>query len=273
MIRVFSILFTILYLPCFSQKNKGTYNDSIVTKSGVIISNVKITLINDENVFYSSIKSNESKYISMQGIKYCIKDGKKPLLDLVDSQSPCDFFKADEITWYGIDFTHAKFIGPDFNDPTEIKDRFFKNWNSLIIIESAKYNIGQVFRKSKVNYSLDAVTHRNDSINMKNIVVFNDDKITFTEKDVPEIVKSYPFDKTSGYGALLFVESFNNNFKGGYFYITIVDLSTKTPVLIKKVSGTAEGLGFRNYWARSVYEALKMSQRNYHDWEKYSCHK
>ncbi len=189
------------------------------------------------------------------------------------SQNPCDFFKTKDITWYGIDFSKAKLVGPDFNNPTSIKETFFQSWNTLILKESDKYNLKKFLKKSSIFYNVELVSKRNLSVDENKLITFNSTDATLKDTDVNDIVKEYNFDKNEGYGVLLIVENFNKIEETGNFYIVFIDLKTKSILLSKKISGKAGGIGLRNYWAGAIYNALKKCKTYYSAWEDESCKK
>ena len=183
-------------------------------------------------------------------------------------QSNKTSLKTTEATWYGIDFTKAKMVGPGFNNPMAIRDQFFKSWNELIIKENKKYDLGKFFKKKTVIFNIDSVISRNSKVDINKLITYNPGVAELKETDLKDIIKDYDIKNKEGLGLLLIVESFNNIDKTGYFYIVFFDLSTKSVLLTKKISGKAKGSGFRNFWAGAIYGALKLCESDYPKWEK-----
>ena len=163
-----------------------------------------------------------------------------------------------EVTWMGLDFTDAKlFTSAGFTDPEAIKDTYLKSWNDIIIQESSKFDVARFFGIETLSYDLSVVKERNILIAVDNLVVDISPK-NFDEQNVKSIILQYP--KNEGVGLVLIVESFSKPNSTGTFWATFFDKSTLEILSIKKIQGKAKGFGIRNYWANSIYRAMKSYQ-------------
>ena len=76
------------------------------------------------------------------------------------AQKKADFFKyATNITYLGIDYSHAKFIGQfsQFADAGDIgivsiKNNYFGGWNGVVYKEKDKYNFQDMLRKENISF-------------------------------------------------------------------------------------------------------------------------
>ncbi len=75
------------------------------------------------------------------------------------AQSTADIFKSEKkITWLGIDYSQVKLMGTfadmgamGVKDESEIRDKYFKGWNDLVLTErDKKYNIIKALDKSDI---------------------------------------------------------------------------------------------------------------------------
>ena len=188
------------------------------------------------------------------------------------SQNPCDVFKDNEIIWYGIDFSMAKLVGPGFNSISSIKATWIPSWNNLILTESKKFNLNKFLHHSNIQYNLNPVTEINNKVDENKLVILNSsESIELKDADIKKIVNQYTFDKKSGIGVLLIVDSYNKVEETGHFFITFIDLATKQVLVSKKISGKAVGIGFRNFWAGAIFAAFKSCEQLFHSWEKEFC--
>src|SRR5690348_3840545 len=79
---------------------------------------------------------------------------------VVNAQNDIDIFTCKDITFLGIDYSKARFIGSindsssAFPSATMIKDRFFKSWNFVLYDEQNKYNLKEAFKKSILYYDM-----------------------------------------------------------------------------------------------------------------------
>lgn len=188
------------------------------------------------------------------------------------AQDACDLLKSKELTWYGIDYTKSKMIGPDFNDPLAIKTHWFKSWNDIVLNEYDKYNLKKFFRKDIINYNIAPISKRNQLIDENNLVTYNLSEVKkIQDSDIDSLVSSYDFGKNEGFGALLIVESYNKFEEKGTYFIVFIDISKKTALLKERITVKAGGIGFRNFWASTIYNALNECGKKYKNWEKQYC--
>ena len=107
----------------------------------------------------------------------------------------------------------------------------------------------------------------NSKVDPAQMVIDNDYSIT--REKIDEIVKSYNPPEQKGIGLVFIMESFNQNEKKGYMWVTFFDVSTKTVLLTEKMFGEAGGSAeFRNYWIKSIYNVLLyINNTEYKVWE------
>ena len=96
----------------------------------------------------------------------------------IKSQDLDDLFKSKDskITWLGIDFSHAKFIGGfaemygvGTNNGTQIRDKFFPEWNYFIVKEPKKYDIKGMLRKNFITIDINMINKLNSETKPENI--------------------------------------------------------------------------------------------------------
>ena len=90
-----------------------------------------------------------------------------------------DVVYANEIHWYGDDFTNAKMIGSTgFTHPDIICDRYIKKkWNTYVFNEKDKYDIGKFLKGKEVVNHLDFILERNSVITTDNLIINHDHQI------------------------------------------------------------------------------------------------
>ena len=189
--------------------------------------------------------------------KICLLFALTLLFNSAFSQPMSGFLKSNDLVWYGIDFSKAKMVGPDFNDPTAIVERYFTSWNELFISEHEKYSPEKYFCKANVTISFEEVTKRNKMVDPTKIVVPSTQQVALGKSDIEQIVKEFDFGSHTGYGALMIVEKFNKLEEHAYIYVVIIDLNNKAILKSALIKGKARGFGFRNYWAGAIYDVLK----------------
>lgn len=135
-----------------------------------------------------------------------------------------------------------------------------------MLSEPEKYNIAEFFHKAEVLSDFGDVYARNGQIDETQILLGVDGiGYEIPEEKIQEIISSYVTDY-DGYGLVLIIENFNKLKVTGSMWVTIFHIPSKTVVLTKRVSAEPSGFGLRNYWAGSIYEALKESSGSLDKW-------
>jgi hypothetical protein len=160
-----------------------------------------------------------------------------------------------EIVWLGIDFTMAKFSFVT-EDPAIIVNQYLPAINMLIPSQPDKFNIRKFFNKSKVTIDLDLVNEFNAKIDPSRLVTASDYKLE-TEA-VNNAIKKYCVKGKSGTGLIFIAENLNKATQKGSYYVCFFDMKTKAIIDSRRMYGDAGGFGFRNYWAASVYNIMKI---------------
>ena len=182
-------------------------------------------------------------------------------------------FTTNEIVWYGLDFTKAKFVG-GFDQVggagaatgSDMKSKWIPSWNALIINEQPKYDLKKTFRKDNVYYDVTSLNELNSKIDVDAIMTPNPGKIEKSEID--GMVKKYTGEKKEGVGLSFVVENFNKGSQMANVYVTFFDIASKKILLCEKVSGKAMGIGMRNYWAGAIKAILKqIDEKEYKNWK------
>jgi hypothetical protein len=188
------------------------------------------------------------------------------------SQNPCDAFNSTEVTFYGLDFTFTRLIGPGFENPMNIKDKYFVSWNELFIKESSKYDLKKFFLKSSVLYNFGIVTERNDKVDYSKLVTLNSsDTVDVTLDTIQHELNGYKTNTDKGVGLVFFIQTFNKYTESAGVSVVFFDIATKNILAVKRMSGKPAGAGLRNYWAGALYKILLSGKEKYSKWKKEYC--
>lgn len=172
-------------------------------------------------------------------------------------------YSSTEFVWCGIDYSQVKCIGPDgFNEPDEIKNKYFGAWNDLVLDEADKYDFKEAYNKTSQINDLNIIERRNDLPEVDELVIRDD--YEFQEGDLEQIISDYDLEfADEGLGLAYVVESLNKTEKAANIYVVFFDIATKEILWAKKYTEDAAGFGFRNYWARPIYETIKYSGKSF----------
>jgi hypothetical protein len=88
-----------------------------------------------------------------------------------------------------------------------------------------------------------------------------------TEADVQSMIKKYNFKGKTGIGFLLIAEGMSKGREEASYWVTFVDMKSKTVLLTKRILGKAGGIGFRNYWVNTVKNVMKSIKKDFKNWD------
>lgn len=192
----------------------------------------------------------------------------------VSAQSVQDVFNQKEMTWYGLDFSMAKFVGDfsHFNSAgtkagSQIRDTYFKSWNHIIVGERDKYDFLKFYKKEALMVDLESVEKINAKVDADKMMVWNTPE-PLNEEKIQEAVHKYTKNEKSGLGLVFVVESFDKLAELASIHVTFFDIATGKILLTKKLQTKPRGFGLRNYWVGTAYSAMEESKKNWKNWKK-----
>jgi len=169
-----------------------------------------------------------------------------------------------EFTWFGIDYTQCYYLTPiDFPSISDLEAKI-KAWNDLVLDEQEKY-IAKALAGKNVDFAIEAVTKRNETINVKSMLTEDETKAFHLETNqIQQIIENYNIEESlNGTGLVLIAESYHRLDERGNYYIAFFDIATKKVFVTEHMSGKAKGIGLRNYWAATYYNVLKSIGKKY----------
>ncbi len=159
------------------------------------------------------------------------------------------------ITFYGIDYSLVRVYGAS-ESPTQFRYTFGEI-NNLFITEPKKYDIGKYTGKKLNEISLDAVNEVNQKLNLHDLVTTTPD-YTLDATQITQAVRQLPIKKgAEGTGAVIVAQLLNKADNRGTYELVYFDVATREIIDGITMSGKAGGFGLRNFWAGSIYKALK----------------
>lgn len=175
------------------------------------------------------------------------------------AQTKSDVFRPEvPVTWLGLDFSRANFIGDreKFGSESDVR-HLLDAWNDLILKEPDKFDIAKAIGRTKVENNLQAVKAHNAELDV--LSMFSDEEKDYLHlkvSDIDEIIAGYDLHGMSGIGLMFNVESFNKKNEEGSIYVTFINLDTKEVLFSERMVGPPQGFGMRNFWAGSVVKIL-----------------
>lgn len=194
---------------------------------------------------------------------------------VVVSQKAADVFSASEIVWLGLDFSHIKLRGQftqvgsaGFKDEKEIQDIYFEAWNNKVVYEPEKFNLPKIFNVSQVPADIEMINKANAKANIKDMFTGSGTANILNETEVKKIVSGYNFQRKSGIGCVFVMEAFDKIAEEGSMWVTFIDIESGHVLFTERMVEKAGGFGLKNYWIRTVYNAMvKIQKSNYRSWK------
>jgi hypothetical protein len=188
------------------------------------------------------------------------------------AQTLKEFYNNDTIplTYLGVDFSLAKVQG-ETAIASQMRDKF-EEINNVVTNEQKKYDIAGSFRREHVVNELSAVNKLNAARNTETLKVDDEaamEKDSVKIADIAKHVKSYELSGKKGIGLVFIMDGMSKLNKEATMYVTLLNLSNKKVLFTERMTGKAQGFGFRNYWAYTVYKVLhSIDKDDYSDWKK-----
>lgn len=171
------------------------------------------------------------------------------------AQNKFNLSEVKSLTNYGVDFTIAKVYGG--------KDTGHQYWstyadiNELFIMKPKMYSIDKRLGIPVEVTSLEAVNQANKKINPDKILTDNPDYMP-TAAQIQEAVKNLPIlsqeEKT---GFVIIALSLNKEEDRGTYQFVVFNTKTREIIEQWTNSGKGLGIGLKNYWGMSLYNAIK----------------
>lgn len=171
------------------------------------------------------------------------------------AQNKFNLSEVKSLTNYGVDFTIAKVYGG--------KDTGHQYWstyadiNELFIMKPKMYSIDKRLGIPVEVTSLEAVNQANKKINPDKILTDNPDYMP-TAAQIQQAVKNLPIlsqeEKT---GFVIIALSLNKEEDRGTYQFVVFNTKTREIIEQWTNSGKGLGIGLKNYWGMSLYNAIK----------------
>lgn len=154
--------------------------------------------------------------------------------------------------FYGVDYSCVDVIGANEQPAEFIKA--FEAINKLFLSEPKKYDVAGF---TGIDILSTTVEQANEAVGALAAEQFMPrGKKADIAARLPQILARY--DNGSGNNGLLLIASTLDKGNAiGYYTAVLFDPATKEVILQMDMAGKPKGFGLRNYWAGSVYNALK----------------
>lgn len=182
------------------------------------------------------------------------------------SQTKSDIFNYKSITFYGLDFSDAKCIGPaQFPGGDEMVNVYFQQWNDLFMTGKKRIKIGSPYKKKEVSYDT-AVFEFNHQIDPSLLII--DNPYTLKKSKIEGIIEKYADKTKAGIGLVYVIEALNAKEEYLSVWITFFNQSTGEVLLTEPARSVGKGKEIYEYWKVAFIKLYASSENDYKNWKK-----
>lgn len=164
----------------------------------------------------------------------------------------------DDIRFYGVDYSKVKVANA--GESAIQFENAFEKINNLFILQPKKYNISKLFKKNALSIEIEPVINNIKNIDIERLKTVTQSSNKLTNNDLEDILESLSITPKEEPGLIIIAEFLDKSKNRGWYNIVFFDTKTKKIIDTWKSSGKASGFGLRNFWATSVYHAMKNSK-------------
>jgi hypothetical protein len=187
---------------------------------------------------------------------------------ILNAQSAKDVFNAENIVWYGLDFSHARLIGVKDEKPQVIKEKWLAEWNDVSYYDRATYPFESAFGKFKVAVDNKVVPARNNATTVANL--FGDADAKISNGIINKVIDEYKDGlRKEGFGAVFIVEYMDKGKREVAAHVTFFDIATRKVLFTKRLTGAAGAPGLKMFWSMGFSRICKeISDQLLVQWKK-----
>lgn len=161
--------------------------------------------------------------------------------------------EVDAYTFYGVNFAKCHTYGWGEDPNATIKA--LADINNLFIQEMNKYDLEKYLKKHVKNMDVSVSIKQTLAKDPTTIETF-DSQTRIPLDTIKSVLQGLELKDTTGYGLMIFGDFLSKKDKAGTYAYVFFDISTREIVEMWGSTGEAGGFGFRNYWAKSVYNSM-----------------
>ena len=153
---------------------------------------------------------------------------------------------------YGVDYAQVKVFGAD-ESPNDFA-KAFVGINDLLYSEIDKYDFSAVFGSGNYEVHHEVMANRILQADLSELRARGQ---ALPILNVPQILAAYELPHTEGVGFVLIARLLNKTKSQGSYYAVMFDVASRRVLLQTEITTRSRGFGLRNFWAYTVYNAIK----------------
>ena len=168
-----------------------------------------------------------------------------------------DVSVVDSYVFYGVNFSKCHTFGWGQNPEQTLGA--LSEINGLFISEMDKYDIRKFLKMNVDNMDVDVSVKQTLNRDPKTLETYNETE-RLSVDTIKNVIKGLELKENKGYGLMIFADFLNKKKQVGIYQYVFFDIASREIVETWEATGEAGGFGFRNYWAKSVYNTLKTNR-------------
>jgi hypothetical protein len=179
------------------------------------------------------------------------------------AQTMSDVARSNDLTWYGIDFSHAQFInfGNELNG-NDLKNSLVPYWSRF---EKADY------LKSK--YDLDALKEDYTIISRRNSAIDFNGRLSARETDldadaVKETIGEYEI-KGNGYGIVFIIEGFQSTTGRSNIWVVFFNQGDKKIIFARRYEWLEKSKDINEMVETAIEKIVRFNSKDFRGYKKY----
>jgi len=178
-----------------------------------------------------------------------------------------DVFKTDNLVFYGLDFSEAKFYGGSgLTSPGTMQDKYMPALNELMIDERRRYDVAKSYQKKNVEYYFDIADDINARLNIDDHYT-NETIEELSEEQIAQAIERYQDTKHHSLGLVYLIHKVNHSSNLISLKIVFFDIDSHKVIFVKRASGTMKGFSIRNYYAGGIRQIIADGKKSYPNWK------
>ncbi len=180
----------------------------------------------------------------------------------LSAQTVMDVARSKSITWYGIDFSKARFIGfESYITPEMLKDELIKNWadHTAQTNFSSKYSID--------NVAVETSTADEHNADIDKTKLLTNAYYELNTATITDLVSGYKTSGT-GFGFVFIVESFEKSTEKVFIYVCYFKESDRGIISMRRYTGKAFGIGLENHYEGAIKDVIQYSSKDFKRFSK-----
>lgn len=173
-------------------------------------------------------------------------------------------FAQTSAVFYGSDFSLVKVYGASESDGDFALA--FNKINELFLTQSNKFDVAKYMRqsisKSAIKVAQEAMDRVFDATKYDEHNLLCGEVSYDCQPQIAQHIAQYQLAENEGRGIVIIANLLDKSHGKGSFYFVTFDIATRTIESCVLSSGKPKGFGLRNFWANSLYHAMKALPKN-----------